>query len=91
MHFQLKYEILENMNLVAQILPYIQITLAVILVLAILLQQSEAGVGGALGCSDTASFHNTRRGFQKFLFILSIICAILFALSAFLTIIKTKI
>lgn len=80
------------MNLVAQILPYIQIILAVILILAILLQQSEAGLGGALGGSDSASFHSTRRGFEKFLFILSIICSILFAISAFLAIIiKTKI
>ncbi len=75
------------MNLVAQILPYVQIVLSVILVLAILLQQSSAGVGGALGGSDGGSFHHTRRGFEKFLFFLSIICGILFALSALLAII----
>lgn len=74
------------MSLLAQILPYIQIILSVILVLAILLQQSSAGVGGALGGSDTATFHQTRRGFEKFLFFLTIICGILFASSAFLSI-----
>jgi protein translocase SecG subunit len=75
------------MQIVAKILPYAQIIFSVILVTAILLQQSEAGVGGALGGSDNASFHHTRRGFEKFLFYLSISCGILFALSAFLAII----
>lgn len=75
------------MNLVAQILPYAQIILSVVLVLSILLQQSGAGVGGALGGGDGGSFHSTRRGFEKFLFYLSIVCGILFALTAFLAII----
>ena len=75
------------MNLVTQILPYGQIIIAVVLVLSILLQQSGAGVGGALGGGDGSSFHHTRRGFEKFLFYLSITCAILFALSALLAII----
>lgn len=75
------------MSLVAQILPYAEISLGVILVLSILLQQSGAGVGGALGGGDGSSFQHTRRGFEKFLFILSIVCGILFALSALLAII----
>ena len=75
------------MNLVAKILPYAQIILSVILVSAILLQQSAAGMGGAFGGDDTGSFHHTRRGFEKFLFYLSILCAILFALFALLSII----
>jgi len=70
-----------------KILPYAQIVLAVILVTAILLQQSAAGMGGALGGNDAESFHHTRRGFEKFLFYLSIVCAILFALFALLSII----
>ncbi|MEK9182591.1 MAG: preprotein translocase subunit SecG [Patescibacteria group bacterium] len=75
------------MNLVMQILPYAQIILSVVLVLSILLQQSGAGVGGALGGNDEGGFHHTRRGFEKFLFYLSIVCGILFALFAFLSII----
>ena len=75
------------MNLVAKILPYAQIILSVILVTAILLQQSAAGLGGALGGGDTQSFHHTRRGFEKFLFYLSLICGILFALFALFSII----
>ena len=75
------------MLLVIEILPYAQIILSVILVTAILLQQSGAGLGGALGGGDTGSFHQTRRGFEKFLFYLSLVCGILFALFAFLSII----
>ena len=75
------------MNLVVAILPYAQIILSVILVLAILLQQSDAGVGGALGGSSNEGFHHTRRGFEKFLFYLSIVCGILFALFGLLSII----
>ena len=75
------------MNLVVKILPYAQIILSVILVSAILLQQSAAGLGGALGGDDMGSFRHTRRGFEKFLFYLSIVCGILFALFALLSII----
>jgi preprotein translocase subunit SecG len=63
---------------------------SVILVLAIMLQQSAAGVGGALGGNDGGNFHHTRRGFEKFLFYLSIVCAILFALFALLSVILSK-
>jgi len=74
------------MSSVANLLPYVQIILSVVLVMSILLQQSGAGVGGALGSGDGNSFHHTRRGFEKFLFFLSIICGVAFALSALLTI-----
>lgn len=86
LHFLVNYGIITLMNLIIQILPYAQIFLSVILVLSILLQQSSAGIGGALGGGDGATFHSTRRGFEKFLFILSIVCGILFVLSALLAI-----
>lgn len=78
------------MNLVVQVLPYVQIILSVILVLAILLQQTGTGLGGALGGNDSGGFHHTRRGFEKFLFYLAIVCSILFALFAFLSILVNK-
>jgi len=78
------------MQLIAKILPYAQIALSVVLVAAILLQRSGASLGGALGGSDE-SFHHTRRGLEKFVFYLSIVCGVLFALTAFLAIlIKTR-
>jgi len=80
------------MNVIANILPYAQIILGVILVMSILLQQSGSGAGGALGGGDMSTFHSTRRGFEKFLFIVSIVSSILFVLSALLAIIiKTRV
>lgn len=62
-------------------LPYIQIILAVLIVAAVLMQKSESGVGGAFGGSDSwNSAYHTRRGFEKFLFNITIIFGILFAL-----------
>lgn len=79
------------MQLITKILPYLQIIVSIILVTAILLQQSGAGVGGALGGGDGSSFHHTRRGFEKFLFILSIVLGILLAVLAFVgVLIKTQ-
>jgi len=68
---------------IATILPYIQIVISVLLIAGVLLQYSAAGVGGALGGSDSfeAGYH-TRRGFEKFLFNATIVLAILFAASS---------
>ncbi len=60
----------------------IQIILAVLLTIAILLQHSEAGAGGAFGGSDSVSTWRTRRGFEKVLFMATIILAILFVITA---------
>ena len=74
------------MQILTQILPYAQIVVSVVLVTTILLQQSGTGMGGALGGGDGESFHHTRRGFEKFLFYISIILGILLAVLAFLAI-----
>jgi protein translocase SecG subunit len=74
------------MTIITTMLPYIQITLSIILIAAILLQQSDAGVGGALGGGDGGGLYHTRRGFEKFLFITTIVTSILFAVSAFIAI-----
>ncbi|MBP6931547.1 MAG: preprotein translocase subunit SecG [Candidatus Pacebacteria bacterium] len=74
------------MTIIANLLPYIQIILSVILVVAILLQQSDSGAGGAFGGGDSGALFHTRRGFEKILFITTIIISILFAASAFIAI-----
>ncbi len=68
------------------LISYIQIILAVILVALILIQQSDASAGGAFGQSDNwgAGFH-TRRGSEKTIFISTIVIAILFVASAIIT------
>ncbi|OJI08967.1 MAG: preprotein translocase subunit SecG [Candidatus Vogelbacteria bacterium CG10_big_fil_rev_8_21_14_0_10_49_38] len=71
------------MSSLSVLLPYAQIVLSVLLVGAILLQQSEGSLGSAFGGSQSgASGWRTKRGLEKQLFIATIVLAILFALSA---------
>jgi len=70
------------MKILTQILPWIQIVLSVLLIITILIQQSSAGIGALTG-NDSGSIHHTRRGFEKFVFYMTIVLAILFAVSAF--------
>lgn len=67
----------------ASTLSYIQVILSVILITLIVLQYSEAGAGSAFGGGDNwnSSFH-TRRGFERTLFIVTIVVSILFGVSA---------
>jgi len=69
---------------IAGIIPYVQIVLSVLLVLGVLLQQSDAGMGGAFGGGDGfSSGHHTKRGSEKTIFIMTIVIAILFAATSF--------
>lgn len=74
------------MTIIARILPYLQIILSIILITAILLQQSGSGTGGVFGGGDGGGLYNTRRGFEKFLFILTIVIGIIFIISSFIAI-----
>ncbi len=56
----------------------IQVVLAVLLIMAILLQQNGASLGSAFGGDNWSSAIHTRRGFEKFLYFASIIISILF-------------
>ncbi|HZS42685.1 MAG TPA: preprotein translocase subunit SecG [Candidatus Paceibacterota bacterium] len=75
------------MQFLSGILPYIEIVLSILLIVAILLQQSDASVGAAFGGDNFSSVHRTRRGFERTLFISTIVISILFALSAFLALV----
>ena len=72
------------MSLISAYLPYVQIILSVLLVGAILLQQSEGGLGSAFGGGQANSGLHTKRGLERQLFIATIVIAIIFALSAIL-------
>ena len=74
------------MQTLVSFLPYIQIGLSILLIAAILLQRSAAGLGGAFGDNFASGFH-TKRGFEKTLFTSSIVIAILFVLSALVALI----
>jgi protein translocase SecG subunit len=61
----------------AQILHSAQIFSAILLIVLILLQRTSTGETGTFG--DTASFFQTRRGSEKFFFILTVVFAVVFA------------
>jgi protein translocase SecG subunit len=66
----------------AQILPYIQVVLSLLLIAGVLIQRSEAGLGSAFGADGTSVGKHTRRGFERTIFIGTMVIAVLFALSA---------
>ncbi len=71
------------MEVLRLVLPYIQIILSVLLVAAILLQQRGSTLGGAFGGDNFSAAYHTRRGFERYLFISSIVLGVLFTISAF--------
>lgn len=76
------------MSELSTILPFVQIVLSVLLVGAILLQQSEGSLGSAFGSSQAGNSWRTKRGLEKQLFIFTIIIAILFVASSILALFK---
>ncbi len=66
---------------IVDLLPYAQITLAVVLTGLILLQRSEAGLGSAFGESGFGGTVYARRGAEKTLFTTTIIIGTLFIIS----------
>ena len=74
----------------AGILPYMQIVLAVLLIICILLQQTGASMGGAFGGDNFSAAYHTRRGSEKFLFYATIVLGALFVLSSFVALLINK-
>ena len=64
------------------ILPYIQIALSALLIIAILMQRTGASLGGAFGADNFSTGFHTRRGLERTLFNATIVLGILFAASA---------
>ena len=62
------------------LLSYAQIIIAVLLIVSILLQQRGTAMGSAFG--GEGGFYATRRGIQKKIFWLTIICGVLFVILA---------
>jgi len=72
---------------ILSILPYLQLVVSIILIVAIALQQTGASLGGAFGTDNFSSGFHTRRGVEKLLFNITIGAAIIFVLSALAAII----
>ncbi len=68
------------LTVILNILPYIQIFLAILMVILVLIQQTDSDAGGSFGGGASAHFH-TRRGAEKFIFYFTIIISILFVVS----------
>ena len=69
---------------IAVMVPYVQIVLSVLLIGGVLLQQTDAGLGGAFGGGDGfSSGHHTKRGAEKTIFIATIVVAVLFVATSF--------
>jgi len=64
-----------------------QITIAIILIVLILLQQRGTALGSAFGGGDSGGFYATRRGLQKKLLWLTVISGIIFIVLAILNLI----
>ena len=69
------------MNTLVNLLPTIQVIVSALLIITILLQQSEESLGGAFGGSDSSdNVSKTRRGAEKVLFQSTIVLAVLFTI-----------
>ncbi len=66
-------------------IPILQTILSILLIASILLQSKGAGLGAAFGGEGTV--YSSRRGFEKTLFLATIVLSILFLGTALLSIV----
>ena len=71
------------MSILVRALPFMQIGVSILLIAAVLLQQRGSGLSGVFG--GEGNVYRTKRGFEKTLFISTIVLSALFLISAFLT------
>ncbi|MEK7599386.1 MAG: preprotein translocase subunit SecG [Patescibacteria group bacterium] len=74
------------MTVLSALLPYAQITAAVLLIAAILIQQRGVGLGSAFG--GEGNIYRTKRGFEKIMFIGTVILSVIFIILAILSLIS---
>lgn len=72
------------MAIIQSVLPYAQISISILLIASILLQQRGSNLGGAFGGDNFSAAFHKRRGAELFLFRASIVLAILFVAATFL-------
>lgn len=70
------------MSVLHGLMPYIQLVLSALIIVAVLLQRTGASLGGAFGADSFSSGFHTRRGMEKTLFQATIVLGILFGISA---------
>lgn len=72
--------------MLTSILPYIQISVSILLIAAILLQKRGTGLGSGFGGAESASYA-TRRGAENVIFWATIVLALAFLASALASIV----
>ncbi len=70
-------------------LQIIQIIASIALIILVLIQRSQGDAGGMFGGEGT-SFLQTRRGAERFIFVLTVIVAIVFVAGSFASIILAR-
>ena len=70
------------MSFLVGVLPYLQVGVAILLVIAILLQQRGSGLSATFG--GEGNIYRTKRGLEKILFISTLVLGALFLILAFL-------
>ena len=60
-----------------------QILIAVVLIVLIMLQERSSGLSGAFGGGES-TFYQTRRGFEKIIFIATSVLVAMFAILSFI-------
>lgn len=75
------------MTLLLQILPWLQIALAVLLVAGVLMQRGNEGLGSAFGDSGSGGVFYAKRGVEKQIFIATIVIGILFLITSVIALI----
>ncbi len=80
-----------NIGVMEGILSWLQIIFSIILIITVLLQQSDSSIGGAFGAGNDSgvTFHK-RRGFEKFVFQMTIVFGILLVASLVLPLVLAK-
>lgn len=69
----------------ANILHFVQIISSLVLIVLVLIQRTQGDTGSSLGDS---SFLQTRRGAERFIFIVTVIVAIVFTASSLIIIVR---
>jgi len=69
------------------VLTYMQLAFGVLLIIGVLLQQNDAGLGAAFGGGDDGAISHTRRGIERIIFYATIVSASLFVLVSILVLI----
>ena len=72
----------ENSMSIQFVIQAVQVTSAILLIIAVLLQRGEANVGSAFGGGDISETGNAkRRGSERFVFIATFVIAVIFVAS----------